>query len=293
MKNNKIYQLIFAVFLLLPAPALFAGPVDSSVELPPMTVAVQASKTAGKAYGDYQSLRKTEKQIFDELTSPEFERLPRSEREPLRAEKLVKLGQLARQQNAALKTYKVHLSNAIAAFGEVGPSQIGAAQSRLGGIRNVMIGEIDQQTITAGALADAGRLGGLTPKQKKEFRDHVKQLKRKQAMELQVQASGRKLADAGATVEAIIAYMEEVKTGIDVTIIGTEANIALNTGAKAVHIVKEMSRRLCGEEVCVIEKMFNAGPDHSQLLGGFNADQPATADDDKTTDEYIDTYARR
>lgn len=293
MKNYKIAWIFILGAFLLISPALKASDFDSSAPLPAMNVAVLATKTANKAYGDYLSSRKRENEIFAVMTSPDFEKQPRKQREITRAEMLVELGNISRKQNALLNTYKVHLSNAIAAFGEVGPAQMGAAQKHLEGIRAAMVKDIDQRTITASALASAASLGGLSPKQRKQFRDHVKQLERKQAMEERFRQNGLQLAESAATVETIVSYMDEVKTEIDMAIAETEANIALNTGAKAVHIVKQMSYQLCGEQACSPEKMFNNGPDHSKLLGDFGTEPSDPAEDEKTTEEYINKYSRR
>ena len=254
MNNYKTISIFLVGAFLIIAPALKASDFDSSAPLPAMNVAVLATKTANKAYGDYRSSRK---------------------------------------QNALLNTYKVHLSNAIAAFGEVGPAQMAAAQTHLEGIRAAMVKDIDQRTVTAGALASAASLGGLSPKQRKQFRDHVKQLERKQAMEERFRQNGLQLAESAATVETIVSYMDDVKTEIDMAIAETEANIALNTGAKAVHIVKQMSYQLCGEQACSPDKMFNSGPDHSKLMGDFGSEPSDPAEDEKTTEEYINKYSRR
>jgi len=293
MNNYKTISIFLVGAFLIIAPALKASDFDSSAPLPAMNVAVLATKTANKAYGDYRSSRKRENEIFAVMTSPDFEKQPRKQREIKRAEFLVELGNISRKQNALLNTYKVHLSNAIAAFGEVGPAQMAAAQTHLEGIRAAMVKDIDQRTVTAGALASAASLGGLSPKQRKQFRDHVKQLERKQAMEERFRQNGLQLAESAATVETIVSYMDDVKTEIDMAIAETEANIALNTGAKAVHIVKQMSYQLCGEQACSPDKMFNSGPDHSKLMGDFGSEPSDPAEDEKTTEEYINKYSRR
>ena len=293
MNNYKIAWIFLVGAFLAISPALKASDFDSSAPLPAMTAAALATKTAGKAYGDYQALRKRENEIFAVLMSPDFERKPRREREVERAGYLVELGKISRQQNAQLNTYKVYLSNAMAAFGEVGPGQMGAAQTHLENIRAAMIKDIGQRTVTAGALASAARLGGLSPQQRRQFKNYAKQLERKQAMEERFRESGQELANATLTVESVISYMDDVKNEIDIAIAETEANIALNTGAKAVHIVKEMSYQLCGEKECSPEKMFSNGPDHSKLMGDFGTEPSDPAEDEKTTEEYINKYSRR
>ena len=101
---------------------------DSSAKLP-IAEAVNASKIAGKSIADYAALRGREAQIFKELGAPEFERLPRREREVKRAEAITELGSIARQQKGLLETYKVHLGNAITALGNIGPAQMAGAQA--------------------------------------------------------------------------------------------------------------------------------------------------------------------
>ena len=279
-------QLFVVTLVLMPSPALNAGGFDSSSPLPAMTVAVLATKTAGKAFKDYAALSKREAEIIAILTSPAFEKLPYGEREIKRAEYLTALGIISRDQNMQLKTYKVHLSNAIAALESVGPGQLAAARSQLEGIRTTMAADIGRQTITAGALADAAKLGGLSPQQKKQFKDYISQLKRKQLMEEQLQESGNKLQAAAANIADLLGYMDEVKNSIDLAIIKTEGDIGVNTALKAIHQVRVMVEGVGGT------KIIPTGPDHSLLLGVAVAEQ-ASAGNDRYFEDLISEHARR
>ncbi len=288
--KNIILKLLVAVPALCTAVVLHAGEVDSSAQLPPMTAAKLETKTAGLAYGTYLALRKQENEIFKDLTSPSFENLPHAVRETRRAEGLVALGNLAKQQSAQLKTYKEHLGNAIAAYGRVGPDEMAAAQGQLEGIRTGLLGAIERDTATAGALAAAARLGGLTPRQKKHFGDYIAQLKRKQGVEAELQASGRKLAENATSLEAMTSYLEEAKTEVDVAIVITDAKIAVNAGAKAIHAATELRYALCGGKECG-PGMFDAGPDQTRLISGQKPGQSGAGYDDKAIDAYINEYA--
>lgn len=293
MENKNIILIIFAVLLSVLTVTLQAEEFDSSSPLPVMTAAALETKTASKAYVGYLSLRKKEHEIITELTSPAFERLPRAEKEVKRAENLVALGRIVREENTLLKTYKVHFSNATAIYGKMGPGQIAAARAHLEGIRTAMAADIGERTETAGALARAARLGGLSAQQKKQFRNYVKHLESKQVIEERFRENGRELEAAGVSMEALISYMGDIESSIDLAIAETEANIALNTGAKAMHFVKELSYQLCGEKACTPDKMFDNSPDHSQLMGDFGAAQPESVEDEKTTEDYINRYSRR
>lgn len=291
MKNLKNY-ICAALVLLLLSPVLNAGDFDSSSPLPVMTAAILETKTAGKAYGDYLSLRKRETELFAELTSPAFEQQPHDKRELRRAECLTSLGNIARDEYTQLKTYQVHLSNAIAAYGKVGPGQITSVQSRLEAMRAAMAADIERQAAAAGALADTAKFGGLTPKQTKQFRAIITQLKRKQAMEEYLSASGGKLADVGLGLEGVISYLEEIRDGIDISLFEAESNIAYNTAAKAYYFVKELGRQICGDQPCGPD-MFGRGQDHSRLIGGLPTGQTDTAKDEETTEELIEKYRTR
>ncbi len=58
-----------------PPLTLRAAEYDSSTTLPPMTLALQATKTAGKDFADYLALRRREAEIFAELTELHFDAL--------------------------------------------------------------------------------------------------------------------------------------------------------------------------------------------------------------------------
>ena len=293
MENKNIIRIVFAAILCMMTAALQAGDFDSSAPLPVMKAAALETKTAGKAYVSYLSLRKKEFEIIAELTSPAFEQLPHAAKAVKKAENLVLIGQIVRDENMQLKTYKAHFSNATAIYRKMGPGQVGAARAHLEGVRTAMATDIGERTKTAEALARAASLGGLTPQQKKQFRNYVKHLENKQAIEERFRGNSRDLEAAAGTIEALVSYMEDVQDSIDLAIEETEVNIALNTGAKAVEIGNEISYQLCGEKVCDSVKMFPPGPNHSVLMGDFGTEQPETSEDEKTTDDYINKYSRR
>lgn len=284
--KNFIRQLILVTLVLLLTSALNAGGFDSSSPLPAMSVAVLATKTAGKAFKDYAALSKREAEIIAILTSPAYEKLPYREREIKRAEYLAMLGIISREQNMQLKAYKVQLSNAIAALESVGPGQLAAAHSQLEGIRATMAADIGRQTITAGALADVVKLGGLSPQQKKQFKDYISQLKRKQMMEEQLQESGKKLQAAAADIADLLDYMDEVKNSIELAIIRTEGDIGVNTALKAIHQVKVMVEGVGGT------KIIPSIPDHSLLLGVVGSGQVYVGSD-RSFEDLTSGHERR
>jgi len=274
------------------AQTVSAAEYDSSALLPPMAAAMQATRSAGKDFVDYQGLRRREAEIFAELTSPAFEKQIRQVREKRRAELLVELGNLSANQNERLKSYKQHLGYAIEAYGKVGPAQLGGARAHLEGLRTAMAADIERQSVAASALADTARLGGMTPQQRKDFKNYADQLRRKRGMEAHLQASGRQLESQTAGVDALIGYLGEMRDGIDISIFETEANIAFNTGAKAVHVINELTREMCGDMPCTPD-LFGSGPDHSVLMGGIAVEQPEAGGAEKSTDDAIDLYGRK
>lgn len=291
MENIKKLICAGLAFITL-SVSLYAGDFDSTSPLPAMNAAILATKTAGKAYGDYLSLRKREIELFAELSAPAFEQQPHDKRELRRAECLTALGQIARDEHMQLQTYQFHLSNAIKAYSSVGPGQMSSVQGRLDGIRAALAADIERQSAAVGALADIGKFGGLAPKQEKQFRTIIGQLKRKQDMEEYLKDSGVKLGEAGLGLEGIISYLEEMKDGVNIALFETESNIAYNTATKAYYFVKELGEMICGGKPCK-EGMFGRGPDHSRLIGGLPAEQAETVKDEETTEELIEKYRTR
>ena len=135
--------------------------------------------------------------------------------------------------------------------------------------------------------------GGLDPKLEQQYRNIIKQLKRKQAMEAQIQLSSKRLASATETTEAIIDYLKEVHVAVDMGVVEADINIALNSGAMAAHMVREMSFQLCGATECRPDKMFQAGSSYDTLINGLGTGQPAAGADEKSTQEYIEQYSTR
>jgi len=292
MKNNVMRSLISAAFL-VQASLIFAGDFDSSAPLPIMQSAALETRIAAKAYTGYSALRKKEHEIVAVLTSPAFEQLPHDIRETKRAENLVLIGVIVREENLQLQTYKTHYSNAKAIYEKMGPGQIAAARTHLEKIRTAMAADIGQRTETAVAMARAASLGGLSEREKREFRNYVKHLENKQAIDERFRGYGRVLEAAGESMESLISYMGEVESNIDLAIAETEVNKALNIVAKSGYFVKELWYQLSGVVPSSPEKMFGKGPDHSALLGDFGTEQPVSAEDEKTTDDYINKYSRR
>ena len=293
MENKNIRKLVFAAILCVMSVALQAGEFDSSSPLPAMTAASLATKTAGKAFTDYAASRQRENAILADLYSPAFEKQPYQQREIKRANYLVELSRITVQQNEQLKTYKKYVASAATALREVGPGQIAAAQSQLEGMRRKMTVEIGRQSVTAGAMADAARLGGLSPQQDKQFRNYVDQLRRKQAMEERLQAESGKMQGAATTMDAFIDYLDGMQADIDLAIIDTDIARLFNEGAKAKQKIEVGLRELCGGSPCDSEKMFRPGPDHSQLMGGFTTEQAEVEGEGESTEDYIQKYARR
>jgi len=291
MKNKEIFQLIFAVFLLLPATALFAATVDSSVELPPMTAVALHTKTAWKIYGDYLSSRKRENEIFAEFNSPDFAKLPYSTREIKRANNLVELKNISRSQKAQLKAYKEHSSKAMAALAQVGPGQLAGAQAQLEGTKAAMAKDLARQAEAAGALADAARLG-LTPEQRKQFGSFVDQLKRKQGMGKHLKEAGKKLEGATASIEGLLGYMEEINGLVDLALIETDIKDAMNTGAILKHTIELVMPQISGGAKGSPDQLFSPGPDYSQLLSGGAAGQAGTVEVERPIEDDIREFGR-
>lgn len=293
MENKNIILTIFAVILSVMTAALQAGDFDSSSPLPAMTAAALATKTAGKAFTDYAASRQRENAILEDLYSPAFEKQPYQQREIKRANYLVELSRITVQQNEQLKTYKKYLASAATALREVGPGQIAAAQSQLEGMRRKMTVEIGRQSVTAGAMADAARLGGLSKLQDKQFRNYIDQLRNKQSMEERLQAESEKMQGAAITMDAFIDYLDGMQADIDLAIIDTDITRLFNESAIIKQKVEVGGNVLCGGSPCDSEKMFRPGPDHSQLMGGFTQEKPEVEGEGESTEDYIQKYARR